>query len=119
MEKKFMGLSWSLGALGLIMILFVKSKSVDAISCQDALTALMPCKPYLTAGAPTPTPSCCQAVATINAAATTTLARRELCRCFEKAGPALGVIPDKAKLLPQKCGISVPVPIDPKINCDT
>ncbi|KAK8532275.1 hypothetical protein V6N12_053720 [Hibiscus sabdariffa] len=119
MEKKFMGGSWYLGVLGIVMILFVKSNCVDAISCQDALTTLMPCQPYLTTEAPTPTPPCCQAVSTISAAATTTLARRELCRCFEKAAPALGVIPDKAKLLPQKCGVSVPVPIDPKLNCDT
>ncbi|GMI85529.1 lipid transfer protein 4 [Hibiscus trionum] len=119
MEKKCMGLSWSLGVLGLFMILVAKPKSVDAMSCQEALTALMPCQPYLTGGAAGPVPPCCQAVADINAAATTTLARRELCRCFEKAGPSLGVIPDKAKQLPQKCGISVPVPIDPTINCDT
>ncbi|KAE8684671.1 putative Nonspecific lipid-transfer protein [Hibiscus syriacus] len=119
MEKKLVSFSWSLGVLAFIMILAVKSKSVDAMSCEDALTALMPCRPFLTTGVDSPDPPCCQAVATVTASATTTLARRELCRCFEKAGPALGVIPDKAKQLPQKCGISVPVPIDPTINCDT
>ncbi|XWS75531.1 hypothetical protein CRYUN_Cryun01aG0097900 [Craigia yunnanensis] len=113
-----MGLSWSLGIFGLIMILVAKSKSVDAITCQQAITTLLPCQPFLTGTAPAPIVPCCLAVAKVNAAATTTLARRELCRCFEKYAPALGVMPEKAKQLPQLCGVSVPVPIDPSINCD-
>ncbi|KAH1131067.1 hypothetical protein J1N35_002445 [Gossypium stocksii] len=118
MEKKFMGFSWSLvGVLVFIMILVAKPKSVDAITCQEALMSLIPCRPFLTGGASTPIPKCCSAVAYINAAATTPAIRRDLCRCFKKAGPGAGVVPDKAKQLPRLCGVRVAVPIDPTVNC--
>ncbi|XVE72154.1 hypothetical protein DITRI_Ditri11bG0016200 [Diplodiscus trichospermus] len=118
MERKFMGLSWSLGVLGLVMILVAKSESVDAITCQEAITTLLPCQPFLTDAAPAPIAPCCVAVANVNAAATTTSVRRELCHCFEKAAPAFGVKPEKAKQLPQLCGVTVSVPLDPSIDCD-
>ncbi|XP_039034784.1 uncharacterized protein LOC120171043 [Hibiscus syriacus] len=66
MEKKWMGLSWSLGGLGSIVVLVAQPKIVDAMSCEDATTAFLP-----------------------------------------------------SKHLPQKCGVSVLVPIDPTTNCDT
>ncbi|MBA0674356.1 hypothetical protein Goari_015959, partial [Gossypium aridum] len=51
MGKKFMGFSWSLvGVLVFIMILVAKPKSVDAITCQEALVSLIPCRPFLTGG---------------------------------------------------------------------
>ncbi|WRX27521.1 hypothetical protein QQP08_020008 [Theobroma cacao] len=53
------------------------------------------------------------------AAASTTEARRDLCECFEKNAPGYGVKPEKAKLLPGLCGVTVPVPIDPSVNCTT
>ncbi|XVF71500.1 hypothetical protein PTKIN_Ptkin12aG0042600 [Pterospermum kingtungense] len=118
MEKKLMSLPWSLGVLGLIMILVSKSKPVDAITCQEAVVSLQPCLPFLTATAPSPIPLCCVAVANVDAAATTTAIRRELCKCFKQVAPSAGVKPDRAKQLPQLCGVSVPVPIDPSINCD-
>ncbi|MBA0757379.1 hypothetical protein Gotri_020482, partial [Gossypium trilobum] len=58
-------------------------------------------------------PQCCSEVANINAAATTPAIRRDLCRCFKKAGHGAGVVSDKAKQLPRLCDVRVAVPIDP------
>ncbi|XVF71503.1 hypothetical protein PTKIN_Ptkin12aG0043000 [Pterospermum kingtungense] len=118
MEKKFMSLSWSLGVFVLIMILISKSKSVDAISCQEAIVSLQPCQPFLTGATTSPVILCCENLAKVNAAASTTSARRDLCKCFKQTAPAAGVKPDRAKQLPQLCAVNIPVPIDPSIDCD-
>ncbi|MBA0604579.1 hypothetical protein Godav_017230 [Gossypium davidsonii] len=64
-----------------------------------------------------PQEECCSAVANINAAATTPAIRRDLCRCFKKAGHGACVVSDKAKQLPRLCDVRVAVPIDPTVNC--
>ncbi|MFQ6658984.1 hypothetical protein Gotur_028055 [Gossypium turneri] len=68
-------------------------------------------------GVSTPISQCWSIVANINAAATTPAFRRDLCRCFKKAGHGAGVISDKAKQLPRLCDVRVAVPIDPTVNC--
>ncbi|XP_021295163.1 non-specific lipid-transfer protein AP10-like [Herrania umbratica] len=118
MEKILMSLSWSLGVLGLV-VLFATASSVHAITCRDAIMALMPCQKFLMGFAFKPSAPCCSAVGNVTAAANTTQAQRDLCTCFEMAGPALGVMPDKAEQLPQLCGVTVSVPIDPNIDCST
>ncbi|MFQ6658983.1 hypothetical protein Gotur_028054 [Gossypium turneri] len=113
MEKKIMVSS-------LIMrILVIKSKSVDAITCEEALTRMMPGQLFLTSEAFLPISPCCLAVANINAGSTTTSICRSLCRRFLQAASGLGVSPDKAKELSQLCGVSTTVAIDPTINCDS
>ncbi|KAK6265054.1 Bifunctional inhibitor/plant lipid transfer protein/seed storage helical domain - like 10 [Theobroma cacao] len=116
--KKTMGLSWYLGVVGLVVLVSTAS-SVHGMTCQQALTELIPCRPFLIAVAPSPTAPCCTGVSDVKAAASTTEARRDLCECFEKNAPAYGVKPEKAKLLPGLCGVTVPVPIDPSVNCAT
>ncbi|XVF71506.1 hypothetical protein PTKIN_Ptkin12aG0043300 [Pterospermum kingtungense] len=119
MEKKFMSLSWSLGVFVLIMMLVSKSKPVDAISCPEALISLQPCLPFLKGAASSPAIVCCEGVANVNAAASSTSARRDLCKCFKQTVPVVGVKPDRAKQLPQLCAVNVPVPIDPSVDCDS
>lgn len=107
----FFGSLWFFGLT--IMTLVSKSKYVHAaITCQDAVTQLQPCLPFLTGEADSPVFLCCQNVAKINDAASTTEIRRNLCKCFKKIAPAIGVKPDRAKQLPQLCAVDVPVPID-------
>ncbi|MBA0548230.1 hypothetical protein Golob_019340, partial [Gossypium lobatum] len=60
---------------------------------------------------------CCLAVANINATATNPAIRRDLCRCFKKAGHGAGVVSDKAKQLLRLYDVRVTVPIDPTVNC--
>ncbi|XVE51037.1 hypothetical protein DITRI_Ditri02bG0006300 [Diplodiscus trichospermus] len=119
MEKKLMGLSCSLGVILGLLVLVSTAKSVQAMTCEEAIAALMPCQSFLTTPAPSPTLACCKAVANVNAAASTTQSRRELCECFEKYAPAYGVKPEKAKQLPVLCAVHVPVPIDPSVDCKT
>ncbi|MBA0587426.1 hypothetical protein Gorai_000558, partial [Gossypium raimondii] len=57
----------------------------------------MPCKAYLTTPAPSPTLACCQAVASVNASASTTQSRRDLCECFKKKAPFYGVDPHESQ----------------------
>ncbi|KAE8704554.1 putative Nonspecific lipid-transfer protein [Hibiscus syriacus] len=87
------------------------------MTCEKAIATLMPCKPYLTTSEPSPTLACCQAVASVNASGSTTQSRRDLCECFQKNAHAYGVIADKAKQLPGLCGVLVPVPIYPSVDC--
>ncbi|KAH1131066.1 hypothetical protein J1N35_002444 [Gossypium stocksii] len=111
MEKKIMVSS-------LIMMILVIKSTVDAITCEAALTRLMPGQLFLTSEAFVPISPCCLAVANINAGSTTTSICRSLCRRFQVAASGLGVSPDKAKELSQLCGVSTTVAIDPTINCD-
>ncbi|GAY35304.1 AAI domain-containing protein [Citrus sinensis] len=106
-------------AFGLvILVLAVSASRVHAMSCSEAVTTLMPCVPFVVGSDPRPTASCCLGVKTVNDQATTKEDRRALCECLKKAGPALGAKPEKAKQLPGLCGIKVPVPIDPNIDCN-
>ncbi|XP_039015640.1 non-specific lipid-transfer protein P5-like [Hibiscus syriacus] len=106
-----------MGSFGAILGLLAVVLAAHAMTCEEAIATLMPCKPYLTTSEPSPTLACCQAVATVNASASTTQSRRDLCECFRKNAPAYGVIADKAKKLPGLCAVHVPVPIYPSVNC--
>ncbi|GLT34122.1 hypothetical protein SLA2020_086610 [Shorea laevis] len=89
------------------------------ISCQDALVALLPCKPFVTGGSPSLSAPCCEGVSKLNVETSTIEERRELCRCLKDAAHGIGVILERAKELPQKCGVNISMPINPNINCDT
>ncbi|GLT48951.1 hypothetical protein SLA2020_225390 [Shorea laevis] len=121
MARKMMSCgSWFLWILGLgIILAMVSNRCVHAvISCQDALVALLPCKPFVTSGSPSPSAPCCEGMSKLNAEASTTEERRELCRCLKDAAHDIGIMPKRAKELPQKCGVNISVPIDPNIDCD-
>ncbi|GLT44967.1 hypothetical protein SLA2020_188380 [Shorea laevis] len=122
MARKMMSCgSWFLWILGLgIILAMVGNRCVHAvISCQDALVALLPCKPFVTGGSPSPSAPCCEGVSKLNAEASTTEEHRELCRCLKDAAHDIGVMLERAKELPQKCGVNISMPIDPNIDCDT
>ncbi|KAL4272680.1 hypothetical protein GQ457_13G014960 [Hibiscus cannabinus] len=112
MENKLkVGVKVIVGLVALVL-------TVEAMTCRDAINTMLFCIPYLTTE-PSPTLVCCQSVAIVNASATTTQSRRELCQCFENNAPAFGVVPDKAKQLPGLCGVRVPVPIDLNVDCQS
>ncbi|GLT44969.1 hypothetical protein SLA2020_188390 [Shorea laevis] len=60
----------------------------------------------------------CIGLSNLNHEASTTKDGRELCHCLNDAALGFGVIPKRAKELPQKCGVQTPVPIEPDIDCD-
>ncbi|EEF37792.1 Nonspecific lipid-transfer protein precursor, putative [Ricinus communis] len=116
MEKKVMILM-GMWAMLLVLLMMSNAMSVHGISCTEAVAAMNPCLPFLIGAQASPVAPCCLAVQNVNQEASTKEIRRELCDCFKKAGPALGVKPDKAKQLPDLCHVQVPVPIDPTIDC--
>ncbi|KAL1833367.1 hypothetical protein ACET3Z_003018 [Daucus carota] len=98
-----------------IMALIVNP--VCSISCQDAITKILPCEFYLL-GVGSPSASCCQAVAQLSQLASSKPELKSLCVCLKQAAQTFHVIADKAKQLPGLCHVTTPVPIDPNINCD-
>ncbi|CAI0542271.1 unnamed protein product [Linum tenue] len=80
---------------------------------------LLPCLPFLTKQVTTPPAQCCSNVKLLNDEANTAAIRQQLCKCFKPAAISYHVDPAVAKALPGLCRVSVPVPIDPKIDCNT
>ncbi len=120
MEKEMMG--WSALAFGLVILVFsvCPSNAIRPITCIEALTSLLPCQPFLVGFGPeTPGFPCCFGVQNVVKKATTTEIRRALCECFKESAKSLGVKPERAKLIPKSCGVTVPVPIGPNVNCTT
>ncbi|KAM5585010.1 non-specific lipid-transfer protein 1 [Rosa sericea] len=109
----------SLLAFALAMTIVLNAPPTNGdISCQEALCDLIPCQPYLeSSGPPTPTVRCCIGVRNVNANATTTEIRRGLCECFKKAAASMPIDPQKLMKLPEFCQVSVPVTLDPKVDC--
>ncbi|KAM1456231.1 hypothetical protein ACFX10_005350 [Malus domestica] len=104
----------------MVMVLNHASPANGDITCQEALMDLMPCKEYLTGSGPgTPPIGCCIGVKTVSDAATTRECRRNLCECFKKAAAGIPINPDRLRHLPDLCHVSLPVPLDPKIDCAT
>ncbi|CAI0539916.1 unnamed protein product [Linum tenue] len=88
------------------------------VTCPGALLQLLPCLPFLTKQAPSPSTQCCSNVKLLNDEANTAAIRQQLCKCFKPAIITYRVDPPVAKALPSLCGVNVPVPIDPNIDCN-
>ena len=122
-------MGWSLSLMGLAIMMFWVANSAtssstpanDDITCQEAITKLLPCQPYLVgSGPPTPSVSCCLACQEVFHAASTTLIRRNLCECFKKAAIEYKVDPERARKIPELCNIDgLNIPIDPSVDCST
>lgn len=116
MEKKMKG--WSVLAFGLVILVFNASPSEPTITCNEAITSLIPCQPFLVGFGPaTPSVFCCMDAEDLFELANTTKTRRALCECFKQAATEIGVLPERAQLLPQFCKIHVSVPVDAHVNC--
>ncbi|KAG8640429.1 hypothetical protein MANES_13G059000v8 [Manihot esculenta] len=93
------------------------SKTVHGFSCGEAVAALQPCLPFLKGNSRYLNVLCCVDIRAVSDKAATTEDRRNLCQCFKKAGTAAGVKPEKARQIPKKCLMKVPVPLDPTVDC--
>ncbi|KAK3036962.1 hypothetical protein RJ639_030927 [Escallonia herrerae] len=94
----------SMWVLGLLVLALVSNQAANAISCQEGLTNLLPCQPFLL-GAGGITVPCCQGAQALNLRATSSLDRKNLCECFKRAAPAMGVQVERARQLPLLCKI--------------
>ncbi|THG18467.1 hypothetical protein TEA_013759 [Camellia sinensis var. sinensis] len=112
--KKMMG--ESVCVLGLVMVVLAaiaSSMTINAaITCQEAITKMLPCQQYLVGNSGITVP-CCQGVQALNQMVASITDRQTVCRCFKQVGPSLGVKVDKAKQLPSLCEIDIHgIPID-------
>ncbi|KAL9272837.1 Non-specific lipid-transfer protein 1-like protein [Drosera capensis] len=90
---------------------------VASVPCGQVDSALISCLPFLTHGGD-PSPACCAGVGNCKTMATTTENKQDICSCIKAAAANNpGVKLEMAALLPEKCGISLDVPISPSIDC--
>ncbi|CAB4308396.1 unnamed protein product [Prunus armeniaca] len=88
MEMKLMG--WSLIVFGLVVMVLNNACPANGITCQEALMTLMPCEPYLGGS---------------------------LCECLKTAAAGMKIDPARLKAIPDYCKVSIPVPLDPSVDC--
>ncbi|KAF5728886.1 hypothetical protein HS088_TW21G01040 [Tripterygium wilfordii] len=105
----------SILVIGLVFLVV----SANALDCNQAVLSLSPCLSFVIGFAPTPAAQCCAAVANLNSQAITKELRQELCNCLKNAFKDYGSYVAKAKQIPELCHISIPVPIDPNVDCST
>lgn len=90
------------------------------ITCEEGMMKMLPCQPFLKGSEPArPSAECCVGVKEVFREANTTAVRRDLCECFKKAAGQLRLVPERAKLIPDLCHVSISFPIDPKMDCSS
>ncbi|OVA01117.1 Plant lipid transfer protein/Par allergen [Macleaya cordata] len=114
---------WSLIMSLLIMVLMAliminNIQMVNGVSCEEAVSDLIPCATYLMgSGGPNPGSQCCASAQKLNKLASTTADRQSLCECLKQTGPSFGVKPERAKQLPVLCKLELNIPISPDVDC--
>ncbi|KAL5209776.1 hypothetical protein ABZP36_005399 [Zizania latifolia] len=105
-------------ALGMVLAAAVVLVAA-AVTCGDAVNALVPCGPFLVgaAGGDQPGATCCSSARALRSMAGTADARRALCRCLEQSGPSFGVLPDRARRLPALCKLGLAIPVGAGTDC--
>ncbi|XP_039687967.1 non-specific lipid-transfer protein [Medicago truncatula] len=90
-----------------VMVLGMLVATLDARQIDDGV------------GPATPTSYCCAGITDLNQKANTTQIRRDVCNCLKPAASRFGVNPDRLKQLPTLCNITLNVPFDPSVDCNT
>ncbi|KAF7833378.1 Non-specific lipid-transfer protein A [Senna tora] len=88
------------------------------IDCEKLKLALSPCLQYLTGITTDPSPACCNGMETLKSSTPTQDDRRAACQCLKDAAAQFPIREDRAKALPQSCGVEVGVPISKDIKCN-
>ncbi|PWA57110.1 putative non-specific lipid-transfer protein 3 [Artemisia annua] len=110
-------------SVAMLILLFVAMNSaslfVDAISCQGAITRMLPCQAYLM-GVGGITVPCCQSAQTLSQVAKATPENFKLvCQCLKQAALLMGINMGRAQQIPQLCHIDVAAGlIDPNVDCN-
>jgi hypothetical protein len=103
--------------VALLAALLVSEASV-AITFEQVGSNLVSCLPY-TSGRGKLTPGCCSTIRSLNSAASTSADRQAVCGCIKSLASTISDLDWGAiSGLPDKCGVSVPVPISPSTDCD-
>ncbi|KAK9167944.1 hypothetical protein Syun_000084 [Stephania yunnanensis] len=103
-------------AVLLAMAVVLAPEAEAAITCGLVVSKLSPCINYLRTGAGPP-PPCCSGVKSLLSSATTPADRRTACGCLKQAASSSAIKQQFAAQLPGKCGVSIPYPISPSVDC--
>ncbi|KAJ0432982.1 putative plant lipid transfer protein/Par allergen [Helianthus annuus] len=104
--------------LAMITMALVMVHPTEAISCGELAGMLSPCISYLRSGG-SPSANCCSGAKKVQGAIQSQADRRTACNCAKNAAGQLQVRADAASGLPGKCGISVNVPMNPNVDCNS
>ncbi|CAA2958451.1 non-specific lipid-transfer AP10-like [Olea europaea subsp. europaea] len=105
------------GLVILALISFSPIDPVNAISCTQALTDLLPCQAFLI-GMGDVTVPCCQGVQALIQIVSSQADRKSVCVCLKQAAFSANVNQERVKELPQLCKIDVPKPFQPDGECN-
>ncbi|MED6146064.1 hypothetical protein PIB30_031080 [Stylosanthes scabra] len=97
-------------------------KVAAAMSCDEIKSDLTPCLSFVLFGGFMVPQACCDGARTVYGAAQTTPDRQALCSCIINAirgAPYTSFNVANAAAIPPKCGLSVPYPITPDIDCSS
>lgn len=107
---------------GLVIMAIVLNACPAIGGCEEALLELLPCASFvLGPGTGDPGTMCCAGIKLVVSGADTTEKRRSLCQCLKDKAVGSGVKVDPAKLkhIPDACGVKIPIPLDPNVDCST
>lgn len=92
-------------------------KPSEAIDCGTVVSSLTSCVPYIS-GQSQDVSSCCQGVKNLMSQAPAKEDRQAVCECAKAAAANFpNLKPDAAASIPQKCGVSMNVPISRNVDC--
>jgi len=105
---------------GLVINMMLVGSEVHGITCNEAITYLLPCEPFLLGlGPKAPPPICCTNIKTIFSETKTVKVRRSICNCLKEAVIKAGIKHERASHLPQFCSTQFSFLIDPHFDCDS
>ncbi|KAJ0095543.1 hypothetical protein Patl1_17315 [Pistacia atlantica] len=102
---------------GLIILIILAPESEGAISCNDVIKDLKPCVNYLKSGSGNPPAACCAGASALASAASNAADKKTACGCIKTAAQKTNPNSKLAQALPGNCGITLPVPISPTVDC--
>nr|KYP62934.1 Non-specific lipid-transfer protein AP10 [Cajanus cajan] len=118
-EKKMATLYMCMMSFGLLTSM-VSGFQREEITCNEALTYLLPCEPFmLNLGPLEPSSQCCGGLVAIFLKTKKLGVRRSMCQCIKKSTLEAGIKHERAQLLPQFCKIHFAFPITPNANCSS
>ncbi|XP_059310600.1 non-specific lipid-transfer protein 8-like [Lycium ferocissimum] len=113
--------SFTLLVILIISLLLLRPSSSDAtIKCKDIAKSFKPCIDWMTIGykrigvAPK---ACCDELFKLNSKGINHEAEIAICECVKSEMQDLNIIGIVAESLSGRCGVLLPVPITPKVNC--
>ncbi|MED6199180.1 hypothetical protein PIB30_073480, partial [Stylosanthes scabra] len=90
------------------------------MTCGKVNSSIRMCLPWIRRKSiyNTPSPDCCASFRGLNSEATAAAECRTLCGCLKSAaGSISGFNPENARLLPDRCGVTLPYKFSTSANC--